>query len=161
MFCRAIGALLLGTALPCVAQRPLIYDVATVVVGSQRLETVWVSAAGRWSDADAKVGMNSTELHCYKRFSFCEVAEASALDNSAWVKLTTYDILRWDAVELIAVDSSPICLANTLRFDFAAKSVSLSTASKGDTKNEFCKNLPTTPTAFLIGGREEPKKKDK
>lgn len=158
---RALGVLLLGAGLPCMGQRPLIYDVSTVVVGQQKLETAWAFAAGKWSDADAEVGVNSTELHCYQRFGLCEVADASASDGTAWVKLTSYDILRWDAVELIAVDSSPICLVNTLRFDFAAKTVSLSSTSKGDTKNKVCRALPLTPAAFLIGGRGEPKKKDK
>jgi hypothetical protein len=159
----ARAVLLLGAALPCVAQQPLIYDVSTVVVGPQRIETSWALAAGKWSDAGANVGMNSTELHCYKRFGLCEVADASALEGSAWVKLTSYDILRWDAAEMIAVDSSPICLVNTLRFDFAAKKVSISSTSKGNTKDELCKNLSPSmmATAFLTGAINAEKKQQK
>jgi hypothetical protein len=71
---RCAYALLLLGALPCAAQKPLIFDVSTVVVGSQRLETLWAFAEGKWSDAGPNVGINSTDIHCYKRFGFCEVA---------------------------------------------------------------------------------------
>ncbi len=153
-------ALLLLGALPCAAQKPLIFDVSTVVVGSQRLETLYAFAVGRWSDAGADVGIDSTEIHCYKRFGFCEVANAAKNLNLASVSLSSLDILRWDASELIAVDSSPICVVNTLRFDFAAKKVSLSSTSKGETSDKFC--TMTTPsmmaTTFLTDGKTEQKK---
>jgi hypothetical protein len=145
------------------AQQPLIFDVATVVVGPQRLATSWAFAAGKWSDAGADVGINSTEIHCYKSFGFCEVAEASASSGSAWVKLTSYDVLRWDTSELIAVDSSPVCLVNTLRFDFAAKKVSTSSTSKGVTRDKVCNAITAsmTATAFLTGALGEPEQKKK
>jgi len=155
---RCTYALLLLAALPCAAQKPLIFDVSDVVVGQERLETSWIFAAGQWSDAGANVGANSTEIHCYKRFGFCEVAEASALSNSAWVALTSFDILRWDTTEMIAVDSSPICLVRTLRVDFAAKKVSISDTSKGETRDKLCKDLPPSATAFLTDGKTEQKK---
>jgi hypothetical protein len=123
---RCAYALLLLGALPCAGQKPSIFDVSTVVVGSQRLETLYTYAAGKWSDAGPDVGMISTEIHCYKRFGFCEVANASTSPLTrglASVSLTSFDILRWDASEMIAVDSSPICVVNTLRFDFVAKKV--------------------------------------
>jgi hypothetical protein len=64
---------------------------------------------------------------------------------------------------MIAVDSSPICLVNTLRFDFAAKKVSLSSTSKGETRDKFCKDLTPsdTATAFLTGGIGETGQKKK
>jgi len=61
--------LLLG-ALPCRAQQPFIFDVSTVVVGSQRLETLWAYAVGKWSDAGSDAQTNSTEIHCYITFRF-------------------------------------------------------------------------------------------
>jgi hypothetical protein len=152
---RLLSILLLLGALPYMAQQPLTFDASTVVVGSQRLETPWALAIGKWSDAGDNVGINSTEIHCYKRFGFCEVANASAFSSpgSAWVNLSGYDILRWDASEMIAVDSSPICVVNTLRFDFAAKKVSMSSTSKGETRDKICKDLmpSMTATAFLTG----------
>jgi len=152
---RCAYALLLLIAVPCAAQQPLIFDVSTVVAGSQRLETLWAHAEGKWSDAGPEVAPNSTEIHCYKRFGFCEVAVASASKTSrlASVSLSIFDILRWDTSEMIAVDSSPICVVNTLRFDFAAKNVSISSASNSETRDKFCKELTASDlaTAFLIG----------
>jgi hypothetical protein len=143
------------------AQKPLILDVSTVVVGSQRIETLYAFASGKWSDAGATVGINSTDIHCYKLFGFCEVASALNSLNLAWVSLSSFDILRWDASEMIAVDSSPICMVNTLRFDFAAKKVSLSSTSKGDTGDKFCAGLTPSmmATAFLTDGKTEQKTK--
>jgi hypothetical protein len=156
---RCAYALLLLGALPCAAQKPLIFDVSTVVVGSQRLETLWAFAEGKWSDAGPNVGINSTDIHCYKRFGFCEVANAST-NGLAFVSLSSFDILRWDASEMIAVDSSPICMVNTLRFDFAAKKVSLSSTSKGETRDKFCTGLTPSmlATTFLTDGKTEQKK---
>jgi hypothetical protein len=145
------------------AQQPLIFDVSTVVVGSQRLETLWAYAEGKWSDAGPNVEINSTAIHCYKRFGFCEVASASSSSRLASVSLSSFDILRWDTNEMIAVDSSPICLVNTLRFAFSAKKVSTSSASKGETRDKFCKDLTpsTTATAFLTGAIGETERKKK
>jgi hypothetical protein len=153
---------LLG-ALPCMAQQPLIFDVGTVVVGSQRLETLWAYAEGKWSDAGADVAMNSTSMHCYKRFGFCEVAEAFTIFKVASVRLNSFDILRWDTSEMIAVDSSPTCLVNTLRFDLVAKKVSLSSTSKGETRSKICKDLTPamTATAFLTGAIGEAEQRRK
>ena len=126
---RYISATVVSGTLACMGQRPLAFDVSTVVVGPQKLETSWAYASGKWSDSGPDVGVNSTEIHCYKRFGFCEVASASASAKLAEVNLTSFDILRWDATEIIAVDSSPICVVNTLRFDFAAKKVTIGSTS--------------------------------
>ena len=160
---RCTYALLLLGALPCAAQKPLILEVSTVLIGSQRLETLWAFAEGKWSDAGPNVEINSTDIHCYKRFGFCEVANASTSSPTrglASVSLTSFDILRWDASEMIAVDSSPICVVNTLRFDFAAKKVSLSSTLKGETRDKFCTGLTPsmTATTFLTDGKTEQKK---
>jgi len=150
---RPLLLIVLFGALPCMAQQPLIFDVSNVVVGSQRLETLYAYAMGKWSDAGDNVGKNSTEIHCYQRFGFCEVAGASSSFGLASVSLISFDILRWDTTEMIAVDSSPTCLVTTLRFDFAAKTVSISSTLKGETRDKFCKNLTPsmTATAFLTG----------
>lgn len=160
---RCTYALLLLGALPCAGQKPLIFDVSTVVVGSQRLETLWAFAEGKWSDAGPDVGKNSTDIHCYKRFGFCEVASAASSLKLACVSLSSFDILRWDATELIAVDSSPICMVNTLRFDFAAKKVALSSTLKGETRDKFCTGLTPsmTATTFLTGALGEPEQREK
>jgi hypothetical protein len=71
--------------------------------------------------------------------------------------LNSFDILRWDNRELIGVDSSPICVVNTLRFDFAAKKVTTTMSLKGETKDPLCKDIKAT-TAFLGGAKDQIKK---
>lgn len=134
-------------------QTPLIFSESDVVVGPQRIETRYLYAAGFWSDGDKSLTADSVEIHCYKRFGFCEDAEAVV---GGGVSLNSYDILRWDSQELIAVDNSAICVVNTLRFDLVAKKVSSSSVQKTDSlanRDQFCKDL-VIPTAFL-GGLED------
>lgn len=141
-------------------QTPVILSESPVVAGAQKTETRFVHAVGKWSDADDHVALYSTEIHCYERFGFCEEADATFYDGEAGVTLNSFDILRWDKHELIAVDSSPICVVNTLRFDFAAKKVTITNALKGETKDPYCKNIKAT-TAFLGGVEDEVKKRSK
>jgi hypothetical protein len=154
----AFGCVLIFAASLLTAQEPEILDVSVVVVGPQRVETLWAYAMGKWSDAGKDVGTNSTQIQCYKRFGICEVASAYSFARQAWVNLDTFDILRWDGREMISVDSSPACTVNTLRFDFVSKRVSISSASKGETKNGLCKEVisATAHTAFLIGIKDQP-----
>jgi hypothetical protein len=49
-------------------------------------------------------------------------------------------------------------MRNTLRFDFAAKKVTITMALKGETKDPFCKDMKVA-TAFL-GGTDDKIKKD-
>jgi hypothetical protein len=144
---------LAGSAL---GQTPTIFDVSDVVVGAQKLDTLWFYAQGKWSDADGKAAANSTEIHCYKRFSFCEIANAMFLFEQASVSLDSFDILRWDSRELLAVDSSPICAVNNLRVDFVKKQVSISSTSKNVVTDPLCKAADKTgmPTAFLLGAED-------
>jgi hypothetical protein len=148
-----------------VGQTPTIFDVSDVVAGAQRIDTRYFYATGKWSDDGNEAGINSVEIHCYKRFGFCEVAHAYSSFGKAWVSLDSFDILRWDNQELIAVDSSPICVVNTLRADFTAKKVSISSTSKAETRDKFCTAMYADPatfkTAFLMGWKDEfPDKKN-
>lgn len=160
---RALGLMLLLAALAAMAQQPEILSVSDVVVGSERLQTRYAFAMGKWSDAGDGVAIDSTEIRCYKRFGFCEVASANSMFGQAHVNFTSFDILRWDGREMIAVDSLPICVVNNLRFDFAAKKVSLGSTSKGETKDKLCDKLTpdTAETVFLIGVEDELKRKQK
>jgi hypothetical protein len=136
-------------------QTPMIFDESDVVVGPQKIETHWLYAAGNWSDGDESLAANCVEIHCYKRFGFCEDAEALI---GGVVSLNSYDILRWDNRELIAVDSSPICVVNTLRFDLVAKKVSLSSVQKTDAlarKDKFCKDMGGSINPAFLGGVED------
>jgi hypothetical protein len=63
---RFASAILLAVATPLVAQKPTIFDVADVVVGARRIQTVQLYAVGRWADADSHVGALSTEIQCFK-----------------------------------------------------------------------------------------------
>ena len=110
------------------------------------------------------VRINSTDIHCYKRFGFCEVASALSSLRLASVSLSSFDILRWDTSEMIAVDSSPICLVNTLRFDFAAKKVSISSTSKDEARDKICTDLAAAVTGDSVsesGGKGETEQKKK
>jgi hypothetical protein len=139
---------------PVVAQKPTIFDVTDVVVGAQRIPTRWLFAAGRWSDADEHIGPTGTQILCYKSLGFCDEASADWGGSNAYVRLTFFDILRWDSKEIIAVDSSPICVVNTLRADLITQRITLSSSDKGVTKGPsapFCKELDKLPTAVLWG----------
>src|ERR1700730_7782145 len=96
------AALVLMIAASTSAQdhKPTVFgDPGSVVVGPQRIETDFTWAQGKWSNADAKVGINSTIIHCYRKFGFCEEAEGYSFGGQSWVNLTSLDILRWDAQE--------------------------------------------------------------
>jgi hypothetical protein len=157
---KTLVILVILSARLAVGQTPEMFDVSDVTVGTQRLHTKWLFAMGRWSDAGKNVGAYSTEIHCYKRFGFCEVSSATVSDGvgSLDLALGEFDILRWDAQELIAVDSSGVCVVNTLRADFKTKKVSISSTSKGVTDDKTCRDADADPaalrTAFLTGSKD-------
>jgi hypothetical protein len=136
-------------AIPVAAQKPIIFDVSNVVMGAQRTPTLWLFAEGKWSDAGEHVGPGSTEIQCYKSFGFCDVANAFETFGVAGVSLTSFDILRWDSKEIIAVDSSPICTVDTLRADLNTKRITLSSSDKGVTTDPLCKGSEKLSTAVL------------
>jgi hypothetical protein len=142
-------------------QHPEIFGEPTVVtMGAERIETLWTEASGKWSDAGKDLGTTSSHVECYKKFGFCAQAEAYSLGGQAWVNTTTLDILRWDDHELIAVDSTPTCQVNQIRFDFKTKQVSVTESPKGETKDPFCKDVKAT-TAYLGGLKDELRRLDK
>jgi len=138
-------------AIPVAAQKPIIFDVSNVVVGTQKIPTIYLFAEGKWSDAGEHVGADSTQIFCYKSLGFCDVANAIWNGSEAVVSLTAFDILRWDNQEIIAVDSSPICIVNTLRADLNTKRITLSSSDKGVTADPFCKGSDKLSTAVLWG----------
>jgi hypothetical protein len=144
------NCIVLALAIPVAAQTPIIFDVSNVVMGAQKTPTLWFFAEGKWSDAGEHVGPASTQIQCYKSLGFCDVANAFETFGVAGVNLTSFDILRWDSKEIIAVDSSPICIANTLRVDLISKRVTLSSSDKG-VKMDPCKGLDKLLTAVLWG----------
>ena len=89
-----LAVMLLLAALPAMAQEAQTFSVSNVIVGPQRLETLYAVAMGKWSDAGAYAAPFSTEVHCYKRFGFCEVATAISVGKQAAVFLDSFDILR-------------------------------------------------------------------
>lgn len=138
-----IGAVLtVSAAFPIAAQKPTIFDVSDVVVGASRIETRYLFAEGKWSDTGDDVGIDSTDIDCYKSLGICEVANAYIVGGQAQGGLFSYDILRWDDKEMIAVDSSAICEVNTLRVDFVAKGVTRSSKlRKVQAKIHYAKSL--------------------
>ena len=136
---------------PVAAQKPVIFDVSTVVVGAQKIQTLYLFAEGKWSDSGEHIGVVSTKVLCYKSLGFCDVANAFETFGEANVDLTSFDILRWDNKEIIAMDSSPICVVNTLRVDLVTKRITLSSSDKGVTKVPLCKGSDKLSTAVLWG----------
>ena len=145
-------------SIPTMAQHPDTLAVSDVVVGPQKLETRYALVIGKWSwNLGSNVSIDSTEIHCYKAFGFCEVATAYTEYKMLWVNLDTFDIVRWDDDEMIAV-SSGYCIEETLRLDFVAKRVSLSEALISEKKSHrSCRKVTVNPTGFLIGLRDEEK----
>lgn len=144
------------------AQSPEIFDTTRVVVGSQRIETLYFYATGKWSDAGDHEGSLSAQILCYQKFGFCHLAQSQTLtvfgSTRSMVHLDSFDILRWDADEMIAVDSGPPCWADTMRVDFRAKTVSLSSAPKAVTKdNPICSQMKAPGPAFLLGTKSQRK----
>jgi len=92
-------------------QTPLIFDVSEVTVGAHKIATQYLYTVGKWSDADKTDGTASTAIECFEKLGFCNVA-TSHFSGFSSVNLDTFDILRWDDKEMIAVDSSPICMVN-------------------------------------------------
>lgn len=43
-------------AVPVAAQKPVIFDVSNVVVGAQKIQTLYLFAEGKWSDAGEHIG---------------------------------------------------------------------------------------------------------
>jgi hypothetical protein len=144
----------IGAVVPAAAQKPLIFNVSNVVIGAQRIGTAYFLATGKWSDDSADAGLSSTEIHCYKRLGFCEVAGAYPGNN---VGLTEFDILRWDSQEMVAEDNSAICVVGILRADFIRKRVTMSSADKGVNKDPFCAGSNRVPTAVLLGSADSMK----
>jgi len=142
---------------------PEIFDVSDVVIGAQRLPTRFLYAAGAWSDATEMENALSVQIECYKRIDLCHIARAVVVGQgpgSVGVVLDGFDILRWDEREMIAIDSSPICVVNTIRADLIAKTITISSAKKGTKlaeKDPFCKNVDQS-TAFLVNHEEVTKK---
>ena len=155
---KILAILVTLSAALAVGQTPEMFDVSNVTIGTQKLDTDWLFAVGKWSDAGKEIAVNSTEIRCYKRFGFCEVSSAMVSEGLASVNVDDFDVLRWDADELIAVDSSPICVANNLRVDFKTKKVSISSTSKGASDDKFCREVDADPaalkTAFLTGTKD-------
>jgi hypothetical protein len=138
-------------AIPLAAQKPITFDVSNVLVGAKKIQTLYLFAEGKWSDAGEHLGALSTEVRCYKSLDFCNVGSAEWNGSEAFVSLSDYDILRWDGNEIIAVDSSPICIVNTLRVDLVTERITLSSSDKGVTKDPFCKGSDKLSTAVLWG----------
>ncbi len=144
-------------------KHPEIFDVSDVVLGARRLPTKYLYAVGAWSDASEMENAMSVQIQCYKVIDFCQVARALIVGQgpgSVGVSLDGFDILRWDERELIAVDTSAICIVNTIRADFVARTITLSSAKQGTEmaeKDPFCKNMDL-PTAFLVNHEEVLKK---
>jgi hypothetical protein len=49
-------AVLFAVSIPAVAQKPEIFDLSDVAIGTRRINTRWLYTAGKWSDAGQHSG---------------------------------------------------------------------------------------------------------
>jgi hypothetical protein len=151
------SCVVLALAIPVAAQTPTIFDVSNVVVGANKIPTLYLFAEGKWSDAGENDGAASTQIFCYKSLGFCEVANAhwSEVGSGANVSLTTFEIKRWDSNEIIAMEESPTCISygvvTTLSADLKNKRITLSYSDNGVKKIAFCMASGKHSTAVLWG----------
>jgi hypothetical protein len=141
-------------------KHPQILDVSEVTIGAKRLPTKYLYAVGVWSDAPEAANGMSTQIECYKVVDHCVVVSVIIVGTGSYsvgTALDGFDILRWDDKELIAVDSSPICVVNTIRADFVSKTVTISSSKKATEqadKDTFCK-FADESTAVLVNSTEK------
>jgi hypothetical protein len=144
-------------------KHPEIFDVSDVVLGTHKLDTTYLYAAGAWSDADEIKNALSVHIECFKRIDYCSVAEPVVVGKgpgSVGVSVDGFDILRWDDREMIAADNTPICVVNTIRADFIAKTVTISSGKKATKladEDPVCKHVDLS-TAVLVNHEEVTKK---
>ena len=147
----------LALAVPVAAQTRTIFDVSNVVVGANKIPTLYLFAQGKWSDAGENDGAASTQIFCYKSLGLCEVANAhwSEIGSGANVSLTTFEINSWDSNEIIAMEDSPTCISygvvTTLSADLKNKRITLSYSDNGVKKIAFCMASGKHSTAVLWG----------
>jgi len=152
------NCVVLVLAIPAAAQMRTIFDVSNVVVGANKIPTLYLFAEGKWSDAGENDGAASTQIFCYKSLGICEVANAhwsGLIGSGANVNLTTFEIQRWDSNVIIAKEDSPICLSygvvTTLSADLKTKRITLSYSDNGVKKIAFCMASGKHSTAVLWG----------
>jgi hypothetical protein len=152
------NCVVLALAIPVAAQTPTIFDVSNVVVGANKIPTLYLFAEGKWSDAGENDGAASTQIFCYKSLGFCEVANAhwsGSAESGANVSLTTFVIQRWDSNEIIAMEDSPTCISygvvTTFSADLKTKKITLSYSDNGLKKIAFCMASGKHSTAVLWG----------
>jgi len=155
----AIAFILLGVRL--FGQSPLSFDVASVVVGSKRIATTALDAAGKWSPDEESMGSPllgpmSAEVRCFKTFGFCERLGAIVTSGQSSVTvlvLQDFDIAHWDDKEILAIDETAPCVRSILRVNFGLKTVELSRALRASVKDHSCKEFSRLDewTTFLVG----------
>jgi hypothetical protein len=106
------SCVILVLAIPVVAQKPIIFDVSDVVVGAQKIPTLYLIAEGKWSDAGEHVAANSTWITCYKSLGFCDVANANWNGTGASVSTTDFDIRTPPGNAM--VDGAGVCAGRLL-----------------------------------------------
>ncbi len=71
----------------------------------------WVRASGTWTIENGKSGapFQTTEISCNRRSKSCEFVTAEIMLKTLRVSKETYEVVKWDAVELVATNEFPQC----------------------------------------------------
>jgi hypothetical protein len=89
------------------------------------------TAVGKWTspnDATDKPFPAEVQIDCFD--SSCIVATAEYYMGHPHVSIQYLQVLKWDKNGIVAVDSSPTCMTNTILINFADRSISLSASLK-------------------------------
>jgi hypothetical protein len=153
--------MLSSTTLLGQGETPGAFDLSDVVVGTKHIQTKYLFAEGKWSDADSHASLMSTEVHCYKALGFCDEATAVYVpvgQGQASVFTNQYDILKWDDSELIGT-SALDCVDYTLRVNFITKQVSRTMAPKATPKANHDPSCHGRESTGFLSGLESEKRK--
>ncbi len=106
------------------------------------------TAKGKWKATTGRPGdevafKHVVAIECSKSSRECLECTANVVEGEPDVELEHYEIVRWDANEILAQNDSPDCMTNQLVINFKEQSVMAIDAPKtGTTKklDDICKS---------------------
>jgi hypothetical protein len=147
-----------------------LFIVCATLAQPQRSNTIYFNydkgsftATGNWIPANPKdkpAFVSETEIDCFKQNMSCVEGTAELFMGHPHITLEYLQILKWDNDEILATDSTGICMTVTMQITFAEKRISSTHAMKRldqETK-EACKFFQADQTQvdiFVLKGSEQ------
>ena len=103
------------------------------------------TATGNWIPANPKdepAFASETEIDCFKQSMSCVEGTAEFYMGHPHITLEYLQVLKWDNDEIIATDSTGICMTVTIHVTFAEKRIS---SLKGQLKTGHAGSLQNRP----------------